>query len=150
MRSGVTHYPMSCHGCFVGCGEMTPSRLQPMTRQTLHISRLWRGMILARLRPYPWGAPPTKINRMAVWRRRPGSIQVAQRLLDFRYYWEATATKIIRMAVWRRRPGSIQVAQRLLDFRYYWEATARPFEWTFTRDDLKNPLDKFEQQGTLR
>src|ERR1035441_9691907 len=117
MRSGVTHYPMSCHGCFVGCGEMTPSRLQPMTRQTLHISRLWRDMILARLRPYRWAAP---------------------------------ATKIIRMALWRRRPGSIQVAQRLLDFQYYWEATARPFEWTFTRDDLKNPLDKFEQQGTLR
>jgi hypothetical protein len=54
------------------------------------------------------------------------------------------------MALWRRRPGSIQVAQRLLDFQYYWEATARPFEWTFTRDDLKNLLDKFEQQGTLR
>jgi hypothetical protein len=42
------------------------------------------------------------------------------------------------------------VADRLLDFQYYWEATARPFEWTFTRDDLKNLLDKFEQQGTLR
>jgi len=42
------------------------------------------------------------------------------------------------------------VAERLLDFQYYWEATARPFEWTFTRDDLKNLLDKFEQQGTLR
>ena len=77
MRSGVTHYPMSCHGCFVGCGEMTPSRLQPMTRQTLHISRLWRDMILARLRPYRWAAPATKIIRMALWRRRPGSIQVA-------------------------------------------------------------------------
>src|ERR1039457_3495769 len=77
MRSGVTHYPMSCHGCFVGCGEMTPSRLQPMTRQTLHISRLWRDMILPRLRPYLLAAPATKIIRMALWRRRPGSIQVA-------------------------------------------------------------------------
>jgi hypothetical protein len=29
------------------------------------------------------------------------------------------------------------VAQRLLHFQYYWEATARPFEWKFTRDDLR-------------
>src|ERR1035441_3480032 len=71
MRSGVTHYPMSCHGCFVGCGEMTPSRLQPMTRQTLHISRLWRGMILARFGPYLWAAPATKIIRMALYQAEP-------------------------------------------------------------------------------
>ena len=39
------------------------------------------------------------------------------------------------------------VAERLLDFQYYWEASARPFEWKFTRDDLKKLLDDIEQRN---
>ena len=35
------------------------------------------------------------------------------------------------------------LAQRLLDFQYYWEATAKPFKWTFTRQDLANFLSKY-------
>lgn len=34
------------------------------------------------------------------------------------------------------------LAERLLQFQHYWEATARPFEWKFTRHDLKELLDK--------
>src|ERR1039457_2060245 len=109
MRSGVTHYPMSCHGCFVGCGEMTPSRLQPMTRQTLHISRLWRDMILARLRPYRWAAPATKIIRRERSARRPGCIQMAQGLLDFQDNWEPTG----RLLEWPKTREELKI---LLEF----------------------------------
>jgi hypothetical protein len=41
------------------------------------------------------------------------------------------------------------VAERLLDFQYYWEATAQPFEWKFTRDDLKKLLDKLDTNSRL-
>ena len=39
--------------------------------------------------------------------------------------------------------GLDALAQRLLDFQYYWEATAKPFKWTFTRQDLANFLSKY-------
>jgi hypothetical protein len=45
-------------------------------------------------------------------------------------------------------PDLDAVVERLLDFQYYWEATAQPFEWKFTRDDLKELLDKLEQHDT--
>jgi DDE superfamily endonuclease len=34
------------------------------------------------------------------------------------------------------------LAERLLDFQYYWETTARPFEWKFTRQHLREFLSK--------
>ena len=37
------------------------------------------------------------------------------------------------------------LAERLLDFQYYWESTAQPFEWKFTRQDLKELLNKFDR-----
>ena len=37
------------------------------------------------------------------------------------------------------------LAERLLDFQYYWEAAAKPFEWKFTRQDLKELLEKLGQ-----
>jgi len=37
------------------------------------------------------------------------------------------------------------LAERLLEFQYYWEATARSFEWKFTRQDLKELLEKLAQ-----
>ena len=37
------------------------------------------------------------------------------------------------------------VAERLLDFQYYWGTTAKPFEWKFTRQDLKELIDRLEQ-----
>ena len=39
-------------------------------------------------------------------------------------------------------PDLNALAERLLEFQYYWEATARPFEWTFTRQDLTELLAK--------
>jgi len=33
----------------------------------------------------------------------------------------------------------------LLDFQYYWESTAQPFEWKFTRQNLKELLNKFDR-----
>ena len=34
-------------------------------------------------------------------------------------------------------PSLDVLAERLLEFQYYWESTARPFDWKFTRQDLK-------------
>ena len=42
------------------------------------------------------------------------------------------------------------LAERLLDFQYYWESTAKPFEWKFTRQDLKELLEKLDQSATDR
>lgn len=42
-------------------------------------------------------------------------------------------------------PDLHALAERLLEFQYYWEATARPFEWKFTRLDLKELLEKLAQ-----
>jgi hypothetical protein len=42
------------------------------------------------------------------------------------------------------------LAERLLDFQYYWESTAKPFEWKFTRQDLKDLLSKLDQSDTNR
>ena len=39
-------------------------------------------------------------------------------------------------------PNLDAVAERLLGFQYYWEATAQPFQWKFTRDDLRELLAK--------
>ncbi len=39
-------------------------------------------------------------------------------------------------------PDLNTLAERLLEFQYYWEATAQPFEWKFTRQDLKELLSK--------
>jgi hypothetical protein len=40
------------------------------------------------------------------------------------------------------------VAERLLDFQYYWEATTQPFQWKFTRDDLRKLLAKLQHHDT--
>ena len=40
------------------------------------------------------------------------------------------------------------LAERLLDFQYYWESTAQPFEWKFTRQNLKELLVKFDQRNS--
>ncbi len=37
------------------------------------------------------------------------------------------------------------VAERLFDFQYRWESTAKPFEWKFTRQDLKQLASKLER-----
>jgi len=42
------------------------------------------------------------------------------------------------------------LAERLLDFQYYWESTARPFDWKFTRRDLKELLGKFDQSEAVQ
>jgi hypothetical protein len=42
------------------------------------------------------------------------------------------------------------LAERLLDFQYYWESTAQPFEWKFTRQDLKELLNKFDRPDRNR
>jgi hypothetical protein len=41
------------------------------------------------------------------------------------------------------------LAERLLDFQYYWESKAQPFDWKFTRQDLKELLRKFDQRTLL-
>jgi hypothetical protein len=40
------------------------------------------------------------------------------------------------------------VEDRLLAFQRYYEALARPFEWTFTRRDLAELLEKLERQSS--
>jgi hypothetical protein len=42
------------------------------------------------------------------------------------------------------------VEDPLLAFQRYYEALARPFEWTFTRRDLAELLEKFERQSHCR
>jgi hypothetical protein len=42
------------------------------------------------------------------------------------------------------------LAERLLDFQYYWESAAQPFDWKFTRQDLKNLLAKFDSANDCR
>jgi hypothetical protein len=39
-------------------------------------------------------------------------------------------------------PNLEAVAERLFDFQYRWESLARPFEWKFTRSDLRRLLNK--------
>jgi hypothetical protein len=40
------------------------------------------------------------------------------------------------------------VLERLLAFQRYYQALARPFEWTFTRRDLAELLEKLERQSS--
>jgi len=47
-------------------------------------------------------------------------------------------------------PNLDTLAERLLDFQYYWESTAQPFNWRFTRRDLKELLNKFHQPYSQR
>jgi hypothetical protein len=47
-------------------------------------------------------------------------------------------------------PNLDVLAERLLDFQYYWESTARPFDWKFTRQDLKKLLGRFDQSSRIR
>src|ERR1700730_12437003 len=47
-------------------------------------------------------------------------------------------------------PDLDALAERLLDFQYYWESTAKPFEWKFTQQDLKDLLSKLDQSDTNR
>jgi hypothetical protein len=47
-------------------------------------------------------------------------------------------------------PNLDTLAERLLDFQYYWESTAQPFNWRFTRRDLKELLNKFHQPHSQR
>ena len=42
------------------------------------------------------------------------------------------------------------LAERWLDFQYYWESTAQPFDWKFTRQDLKELVRKFDQSNRIR
>jgi len=39
-------------------------------------------------------------------------------------------------------PDLNALAERLLDFQYYWESTAKPFEWKFNRQNLRELLNK--------
>jgi hypothetical protein len=41
------------------------------------------------------------------------------------------------------------LAERLLNFQYYWEASARPFEWKFTRQDLRELMTKLGLAETM-
>jgi hypothetical protein len=41
-------------------------------------------------------------------------------------------------------PDLDTLVERILDFQYYWESAAKPFEWKFTREDLKELLSKLE------
>jgi hypothetical protein len=47
-------------------------------------------------------------------------------------------------------PSLDVLAERLLEFQYYWESTARPFDWKFTRQDLKELLGKFDKRKALQ
>jgi hypothetical protein len=47
-------------------------------------------------------------------------------------------------------PNLNVLAEHLLDFQYYWESTTQPFNWKFTRQDLKELLSKFDQRNALR
>ena len=49
-------------------------------------------------------------------------------------------------------PSLNAVAERLLAFERYYETLAHPFEWTFTRRDLNNLLQRItaESLATLR
>ena len=42
-----------------------------------------------------------------------------------------------------------EVAQRLLAFQRGYEAIAEPFEWTFTRGDLRQLLRRLDEQAAL-
>ena len=41
-------------------------------------------------------------------------------------------------------PNLDTLAERLLGFQYYWESAAKPFEWKFGRQDLKELLTKLD------
>jgi hypothetical protein len=47
-------------------------------------------------------------------------------------------------------PSLDVLAERLLEFQYYWESTARPFDWKFTRQDLKELLGQFGKREALQ
>jgi hypothetical protein len=44
-------------------------------------------------------------------------------------------------------PNLDALAERLLEFQHYWESTAQPFDWKFTREDLKCLLSKLDKHG---
>jgi hypothetical protein len=39
--------------------------------------------------------------------------------------------------------------QRIIDFQTYYEKAAKPFEWKFTRDDLKQLLNRLDEHETV-
>jgi DDE superfamily endonuclease len=47
-------------------------------------------------------------------------------------------------------PSLDVLAERLLDVQYYWETRAQPFDWKFTRQDLKELLDKIDRRKVLQ
>jgi hypothetical protein len=42
-----------------------------------------------------------------------------------------------------------EVAQRVMGFQHEYRQAATPFDWTFTRQDLHNLLDRLDQRGRL-
>ena len=42
-----------------------------------------------------------------------------------------------------------EVAERVLGFQHQFAKTAKPFDWTFTRQDLHTLLDRLDQRGRL-
>jgi hypothetical protein len=47
-------------------------------------------------------------------------------------------------------PNLDVLAERLLEFQSYWESTAQPFDWKFTRQDLKELLSKFDPRNAMQ
>ena len=85
-------------------------------------------------------------QRLAQW--YPNAIQVATPvhaswLNQVEIYFSVVQRKVLE-------PNEIDnlaaLQQRLLDFQTYYECVAKPFKWKFTRDDLKQLLDKLDQQ----
>jgi hypothetical protein len=42
-----------------------------------------------------------------------------------------------------------EVAERVLGFQHEFAKAAKPFDWTFTRQDLHTVLDRLDQRGRL-
>ena len=90
----------------------------------------------------------TSARRLATW--YPRAIQVptpvhASWLNQVEVYFSVVQRKVLE-------PNEIEdlpsLEQRLLDFQAYYEQAAQPFQWKFTRDDLKSLLAKLQDLQT--
>ena len=84
-------------------------------------------------------------ERLAEW--YPTAIQVptpihASWLNQIEIYFSVVQRKVLAP---NETQDLLTLQRRLLDFQTYYEQAATPFEWKFTRDDLKRVLERLDQ-----
>lgn len=89
---------------------------------------MWRWLSEDAIRPWSW--------RSWVFPRDPAFAEKAGRVLDlYERRWQGR----------RLRPG----ADRVTGFQEHHRENARPFQWTFTRQDLHRLTARLEHDGRL-